>query len=122
MNKEFRVWDVEEKCWIPQILWMINSKGELYTWDKGEQRYIKETIKYELCQYVGLKDKKGKKIFDGDVVEYKGCTPRAIFIVENHGAEFELSDCSKGTGHRCIYDNNDYQIIGNIRENPELLK
>ena len=98
-----------------------------------------------LGQYIDLEDKNGKEIYEGDVVkqfmrigekEYK--TTRNVFVkdelveVERIGfikfyeGGFRLywSDDER-TGHRLDNFDNDmvyYEIIGNIYENPELLK
>ena len=71
-------------------------------------------------QYTGLKDKNGKEIFEGDVVEairYDGLVVTGV--VGFRDCSFVIS-----TGYQTIYTWMDYQIeiIGNIHENPELLE
>ena len=82
-------------------------------------------------QYTGLTDKNGTKIFEGDIIRTKAfgkniktgvnCADYDIFQVtfkwsgfhlENNEREFSLSVTSKSY----------YEIIGNIHDNPELLK
>jgi uncharacterized phage protein (TIGR01671 family) len=74
-----------------------------------------------LMQYTGLKDKKGKEIYEGDVVR----TPLlGLKLLEarytNELAAFELYDM-KGKRYQ-LDDNSDLEVIGNIYENPELIK
>ena len=80
-------------------------------------------------QYTCLKDKNGKEIYEGDIVseefEYDGKKAKTIWQVrwcddeyafELHYARgFEIDDCSLDAGEN-------YEIIGNIHENPELLE
>ncbi len=96
-------------------------------------RVIKETV----GQYTGLTDKNGKKIFEGDIVK----ADDYIFLVkfgkcggvanaENYGYMgfyFEaLSESTKSSARYGLRDDicyfSDIEIIGNIHDNPELLK
>ncbi len=76
-----------------------------------------------VMQYTGLKDKNGKEIYEGDVVNYIDCMRgRSTSQVEwtEWGTGFEpFIQCGK-CGE--LPDMEDVVIIGNIYENPELLK
>jgi len=76
------------------------------------------TTEYELIQYTGLKDKNGKEIWEGDICQAwilktkKRITGEIQFINGFFG--FDI--------HTRLYDAKICEIIGNIHENPELLK
>jgi len=65
----------------------------------------------ELMQFTGLKDKNGKEIYEGDIVNYK---PPYVVEWQEKEACWNVS-----YGYLTA---NDLEVIGNIYENPELLK
>jgi len=76
---------------------------------------------HTLMQYTGLKDKNGVDIYEGDIVSYRGYAPtlvvfseRALGFRTNRPPETGMVLMSQG--------DNQYEIIGNIHENPELLE
>lgn len=83
-----------------------------------------------LMQFTGLKDRKGIDIYDGDVLIFgKSSTRYAVswnndgwVAFSNEGDEFGAYRNS--IYHRTRYDkeNKQIEIIGNIYENPELIK
>ena len=89
-------------------------------------RVIPETV----GQYTGLTDKNGKKIFEGDIVQYQPeyCCEPLQSVVEycadkwNYPA-FDLKDHDyEANGLQCAHEEGGCEIIGTIYDNPELLE
>ena len=85
-----------------------------------------EVIPETVGQYTGLTDKNGKKIFSGDVVkiylyEPKGLANYEIGYIKYDDAKARYVFCTE-EGIYGIDNSNVFEVIGNIYDNPELLK
>lgn len=110
-----------------------NAKGEweygvpLITGLNSEIAYITQANSYDcrvdidtVGQYTGLTDKKGKKIFEGDILKGAWDT---IFQVVYDDCYLGFRAKEKYGMHNCIdyYGLDRIEIIGNIHDNPELM-
>jgi uncharacterized phage protein (TIGR01671 family) len=104
------------------------------TWyeDYREPRYSDGKSEIILMQYTGLKDKNGKEIYEGDIVQSIdwGQPKRARAMVIFEGYEWKTVPKNRGS-HKTAYDlwsqvwgkeGEFVEVIGNIHENPELLE
>ena len=88
--------------------------------------------KYILMQSTGLKDKNGVEIFEGDIVLFS--VSDGFNHLDHEKAVVQSSGCHSGLvcklidldlEYRIYYDpvfHTDYEVIGNIYENSELLE
>lgn len=120
---------------IPSII-PIDENGAARFDDDGydiEIYVIPETV----GQYTGLTDKNGKQIFEGDILGAKHPKQmKAVPCLVKYGEykdEDGLSDCRylgfclQALGKCCsiltpLSDGIEYEVIGNIHDNPELLE
>ena len=119
---KFRVWLRDtNKMYNVHSLHIGTNKAIISSRHGNVSVYInKNTI---LMQSTGLKDKNSELIYEGDIVK--------IFHVSGTMQGKYFFDVMKWNGLRCrfetehygIIDDDDvYEVIGNIYENPELLK
>lgn len=120
---KYRAWDTKKNTWCNIIV--IDLNGNLYfsTSSQGNGEVVlvgplnKDII--ILQQYTGLKDRNGKEIYEGDIVNDGAKVYKKIGF--NFGS-FTLDlidgriDCSLFDCTPSIF------IVGNIYENPELLE
>lgn len=74
----------------------------------------REVIPDTVGQYTGLKDKHGKRIFEGDILSLRTGRPH---VVRFKDGAFILEDSAIPISFAIKFE-----IIGNVHDNPELLK
>lgn len=110
---KFRAWDEQTKKMHDQII--IDFTGLEYSWIPSEEKGDSWRTK-DLMQYTGLKDKNGKEIYEGDIMEISDC---ALGVIEYRNAHFALF--SQNTDMPYPFGDS-HMVIGNIYENQDLLK
>jgi len=140
---KFRVWDNDHKKFFEPVFDASNGKlEELLIQPNGRlllreiDGVIGESLfpnRFILMQYTGLKDKNGKEIYESDilipatykkahwfpcvVVFYKGmfCLDLSRPFIATRSPLYKTIDRGKKA-------KNEFEIIGTVHENPELLK
>lgn len=128
---KFRAWHPAlSRMMLIQYMWFHNSSiEELELNDKVTNTFFVESVdEIELMQSTGLKDKNGKEIFEGDILCDEGLEQEDEFVYVTVSYREGMWFCDQITDELCGYGgalnefNDDYSIIGNIYENPELLE
>ena len=111
---EFRGWDGYKMRDMLSINFNAINEVDYDEYSCDDSAYFEPT----LMQYTGLKDKNGKKIFEGDIVKSQDdggdyATYKDVLqVVElDTGSFYPVSERYSG----------DFEVIGNIYENKELL-
>lgn len=125
--------EIKFRAWDKKKLQMItDTKGNYVVSNIGLLKPIEDKFgliditQFELMQYTGLKDKNGKEIYEGDILD----NPLHWSIrIEYDKGSFMVRDLDKVRYNNLIcnipignFDLFDWRIIGNVYENPELLE
>jgi uncharacterized phage protein (TIGR01671 family) len=121
---KFRCWDLKRNKWHTPTEWGEEPADAYIGYGTIPEIGFRSNYSYVWLQYTGLKDKNGKEIYEGDVVwiqwnftdEYLESNKyQKPFVVEFRNYEYAPFS-------RYLPSPLDTEVIGNIYENPELLK
>lgn len=125
MNREilFRGKAVNTEKWLYGDLVLYQGHTQIWTTDidGGKWNYLVESD--TVGQYTGMTDKNGTKIFEGDILQCAWNTKIFLYYDDYH-LQFRGKEISTDL-HPCEIDYYGYskiEVIGNIHDNPELLK
>lgn len=124
MKNNFRAWDNTEKRWVTGAVallhdgsYMVRVHGEWYD------------SRYDITLQFGIdvKDINGKEVFDGDIVKYRRpattCDqdPEWItLVIEYVDVVASYRAVRDWDGEHPIHEDVMLEVIGNIKDNPEL--
>lgn len=127
-NLKFRAWDKRREDFRNDIF--VDTNGNLYQFSKitgyGQAITYLDNEHIVLMQSTGFKDKNGKEIFEGDIVQYLDGEYSFTGVVEN--SVFGIYAKNKYDNYRFedFADENtkeaDVVVIGNIYEDKGLLE
>ena len=133
MNREikFRYWNGYAKAMYPAEFFGLRLDGRFLVQiadEKGSFIVSDWNNKDALMQFTGLTDKNRKEIYEGDIVRWNAAAPGRDADWEIYRVVFEDASfrCKSISPEPTWYDGDtvdgDLEVIGNIYENPELLK
>lgn len=123
---KFRAWDKTSKIMVDVInldLQGGNFITTMITPGKPTEQWTNTNDMLELMQYTGLKDKNGKEIYEGDVLKQgEKLAPCYVDFYLNK-AQYRLARKNLWAGLAFTEKSTaKIEVIGNLYENPELLK
>ena len=139
----FKAKRVDNDEWIEGYLLKDGVTGQYFIHAKGnsvnesdkvnEEGFVQfvafEVVESTICQHTGLTDKNRKKIFDNDIFKHYNRTDFLDFESYETGVvkwdEIKCRYVNYRVGTNETFNLNcacDYEVIGNIFDNPELLE
>ena len=117
--------DIKFRAWC-------ETEKHMYNWNNLLNQNLKniftitKSCGYNLMQYTGLKDKNGKEIYEGDIIEWtthSGHKYKFSVKYSNKYAQYIIVN-TKGISmeYEPLGDFENIEVIGNIYDNPELLE
>ena len=112
--------------WYEGLLMHEKKKDEWYVSNKAGVPTAYQVRPETIGQFTGLIDSEGKKIFEGDVIQDGNCEYNK-YVVEYNPERGGYLPFAHGDGCGCcetatLYDSTCHTVIGNIYDNPELMK
>lgn len=119
---KFRAWDLKRKQWV-------TPNGIEMGWKNGAEKH---TVFYpfpeypddeiEVMQFTGSKDKNGKDVYEGDIIKSRYTDLLYVICFEGRYVGNAITTPRTHIGDISKITMNYYDVVGNIHENPELLK
>lgn len=119
MIPRYRAWDVEFKEMVRVDALILDEQVIKATYKNGN--VVKEDIKnYKLMQSTGLRDKNGKEVFEGDIIDSTDGFLTGVVEFRVSLGMFVSELVEYNNFERLCNVASSRKIIGNIWEHPEL--
>jgi len=117
--------DIKFRCWYKNN-WEFETPQELeyFTFDELCDSGSRDNDNFEFMQFTGLLDKKGKEIYESDLLAFEAWEwYRPEIVDKDYIFQVKQSETGEWVGAGICTEWATYcEVVGNIYENPELLE
>ena len=120
-NGEWVIGFITSACDCAGRLYFIEQPAQ----DLDDCNHSYEVDFTTIGQYTGMLDKNSTNIFEGDICNFSNCSDidnYGVIVYDAGETEFGIDYGSTYLGLGRHYHSRDIEVIGNIYDNPELLK
>lgn len=130
---KFRARDKEKEIYFYNVQDAYDTLSGFVKYDDDENADYDECYfgdflnnkRYDVEQFIDLKDVNGKDIYEGDIVKssYKYAQPKISQIIMENGNSYIAGE-DLATGNEMLVSDHveEIEVIGNVHANPELLE
>lgn len=135
----FKAKSTDNGEWVEGLLIIMFGQHHIQKWRSENIAYSIDPK--TICQYTGLTDKNGKRIWENDILRYSYEYPGSPWLKKEENIKYRVGAvfwqewrglwavCGRGTSRAINQDvfvycrnPNRTEVIGNIFDNPELLE
>lgn len=113
--------EIKFRAWDKEVNHMYYNSGHVIIDMKGHCFNLQTGVQLEPLLFTGLKDKNGKEIFEGDIVQFVNDNLKIIIQVKWSESSFVFARSEKYGHFGMSGISHKGEIIGNIYENENLL-
>lgn len=127
MNREilFKAKRFDNGEWVEGYYFYAGSKYMILNFtEKNSELYhnMYEVQANTICQYTGLTDKDGNKIWENDIVAVPGDEDPCLIVWDENCARWGMTQCGSYMYDFDNFDGVELEVLGNIFDTPELLE
>lgn len=116
-QKKFRHFDKRlNDFWVFELL----SVG--IGWLSDIESFDKDRVDSPIEQFTDVQDRKGNELCEGDICKVAGIGLGVVEICKYNGTQFKTLDGYDVPVIDCLAEDDDFEVVGNIHQNPELLE
>lgn len=107
---KFRVWD------------NVDHMSKPFTLHELRVGLIQFDCACPIMQFTDIQDRKGNELCEGDICKVAGIGLGVVEICKYNGTQFKTLDGHDVPAIDCLAEDDDFEIVGNVHQNPELLE
>ena len=102
--------------------WVFELLSVGIGWLSDIESFDKDRVDSPIEQFTDVQDRKGNELCEGDICKVAGIGLGVVEICKYNGTQFKTLDGYDVPVIDCLAEDDDFEVVGNIHQNPELLE